>query len=211
MMPVRSLHVVLRAEAARGGPIAPSGFASRVREAATLFDGCEFRKPKDELRLASDPLSVRLPSRMQSLRRWRSGSFEQRHDTPPQPFMPSPTFANSSSLPRARASKGGPRCHILRWTASADAPTVGHAANTTGGAKPLALEATIKLLIYCEFMVGAQGLEPWRLNAMTSSREATRLIIGFAAQGERDPELPAVDDYAASARARQPWAWRRRP
>src|SRR3984885_8140548 len=32
-----------------------------------------------------------------SLLRWRSGSFEHPHDTPPQPFMPSPTFANSSA------------------------------------------------------------------------------------------------------------------
>jgi hypothetical protein len=31
-----------------------------------------------------------------SLLRWRSGGFEHPHDTPPYPFMPSPTFANSS-------------------------------------------------------------------------------------------------------------------
>src|SRR5277367_4388542 len=31
-----------------------------------------------------------------SLLRWRSGSFEHPHDTPPQPLMPSPTFADSS-------------------------------------------------------------------------------------------------------------------
>src|SRR5215471_16561530 len=31
-----------------------------------------------------------------SLLRWRSGSFEHPHDTPPYPFMPSPTFVNSS-------------------------------------------------------------------------------------------------------------------
>src|SRR5262252_3515449 len=32
-----------------------------------------------------------------SLLRWRSGSFEHPHDTPPYPFMPSPTFVDSSS------------------------------------------------------------------------------------------------------------------
>ena len=31
-----------------------------------------------------------------SLLRWRSGGFENHHDTPPYPFMPSPTFAHSS-------------------------------------------------------------------------------------------------------------------
>jgi hypothetical protein len=31
-----------------------------------------------------------------SLLRWRSGGFEHHHDTPPYPFMPSPTFAHSS-------------------------------------------------------------------------------------------------------------------
>src|SRR6516164_9580058 len=31
-----------------------------------------------------------------SLLRWRSGSFEHPHDTPPYPFMPSPTFVDSS-------------------------------------------------------------------------------------------------------------------
>src|SRR6516162_6369080 len=33
-----------------------------------------------------------------SLIRWRSGSFEHPHDTPPYPFMPSPTFVDSSAL-----------------------------------------------------------------------------------------------------------------
>jgi hypothetical protein len=32
-----------------------------------------------------------------SLLRWRSGGVKHPHDTPPYPFMPSPTFANSSS------------------------------------------------------------------------------------------------------------------
>src|SRR5262244_2603089 len=32
-----------------------------------------------------------------SLLRWRSGSFEHPHDTPPYPFMPSPTFVDSSA------------------------------------------------------------------------------------------------------------------
>src|SRR6516225_2899003 len=31
-----------------------------------------------------------------SLLRWRCGSFEHPHDTPPYPFMPSPTFVDSS-------------------------------------------------------------------------------------------------------------------
>ena len=31
-----------------------------------------------------------------SLLRWRSGGVEHPHDTPPYPFMPSPTFAHSS-------------------------------------------------------------------------------------------------------------------
>ena len=34
-----------------------------------------------------------------SLLRWRSGSFEHPHDTPPYPFMPSPTFVDSSATP----------------------------------------------------------------------------------------------------------------
>ena len=29
--------------------------------------------------------------------RWRSAGVEHPHDTPPYPFMPSPTFANNSS------------------------------------------------------------------------------------------------------------------
>src|SRR5262245_61366306 len=33
-----------------------------------------------------------------SLLRWRSGGFKHPHDTPPYPFMPSPTFAHSSLL-----------------------------------------------------------------------------------------------------------------
>jgi hypothetical protein len=33
-----------------------------------------------------------------SLLCWRSGGVEHPHDTPPYPFMPSPTFAHSSSL-----------------------------------------------------------------------------------------------------------------
>src|SRR5215467_15854705 len=33
-----------------------------------------------------------------SLLRWRSGSFEHPHDTPPYPFMPSPTFVDSSGF-----------------------------------------------------------------------------------------------------------------
>src|SRR3954454_15565820 len=37
-----------------------------------------------------------------SLLRWRSGGVEHPHDTPPYPFMPSPTFAHSSRFP------GGP-------------------------------------------------------------------------------------------------------
>jgi hypothetical protein len=32
-----------------------------------------------------------------SLLRWRSGGFEHHHDTPPYPFMPSPTFDHSSA------------------------------------------------------------------------------------------------------------------
>src|SRR3954447_1183003 len=33
-----------------------------------------------------------------SLLRWRSGGVEHPHDTPPYPFMPSPTFAHSSAV-----------------------------------------------------------------------------------------------------------------
>src|SRR5215467_3231957 len=36
-----------------------------------------------------------------SLLRWRSGGVEHPHDTPPYPFMPSPTFALSSLGVRA--------------------------------------------------------------------------------------------------------------
>src|SRR4029453_16746794 len=32
-----------------------------------------------------------------SLLRWRSGRLRAPHDTPPYPFMPSPTFAHSSN------------------------------------------------------------------------------------------------------------------
>src|SRR6516225_8455116 len=35
-----------------------------------------------------------------SLLRWRSGGVKHPHDTPPYPFMPSPTFAYSSSISR---------------------------------------------------------------------------------------------------------------
>jgi hypothetical protein len=34
-----------------------------------------------------------------SLLRWRSGGVKHPHDTPPYPFMPSPTFAYSSHRP----------------------------------------------------------------------------------------------------------------
>src|SRR6516162_11536280 len=37
-----------------------------------------------------------------SLLRWRSGGFEHPHDTPPYPFMPSPTFEHSSAGSRTR-------------------------------------------------------------------------------------------------------------
>src|SRR5712692_10459200 len=33
-----------------------------------------------------------------SLLQWRSGGVEHPHDTPPYPFMPSPTFAHSSQF-----------------------------------------------------------------------------------------------------------------
>jgi hypothetical protein len=33
-----------------------------------------------------------------SLLRWRSGGVKHPHDTPPYPFMPSPTFAHSSHI-----------------------------------------------------------------------------------------------------------------
>src|SRR3954451_7646465 len=44
-----------------------------------------------------------------SLLRWRSGGVEHPHDTPPYPFMPSPTFAHSSIIPR---SSGYRRCPV---------------------------------------------------------------------------------------------------
>src|SRR6516164_6916327 len=40
-----------------------------------------------------------------SLLRWRSGSFEHPHDTPPYPFMPSPTFVDSSAICTKRGSE----------------------------------------------------------------------------------------------------------
>ena len=46
-----------------------------------------------------------------SLLRWRSGGVEHPHDTPPYPFMPSPTFAHSSGFPTHRKAKP---VHILR-------------------------------------------------------------------------------------------------
>jgi hypothetical protein len=42
-----------------------------------------------------------------SLLRWRSGGVEHPHDTPPYPFMPSPTFAHSS-LPASAALRFAP-------------------------------------------------------------------------------------------------------
>src|SRR5216110_1282001 len=39
-----------------------------------------------------------------SLLRWRSGGVEHPHDTPPYPFMPSPTFAHSSPTTRHNQS-----------------------------------------------------------------------------------------------------------
>src|SRR5262245_45940880 len=50
-----------------------------------------------------------------SLLRWRSGSFEHPHDTPPYPLMPSPTFAHSSTPARAREKSlaGGQRFSTL--------------------------------------------------------------------------------------------------
>src|SRR4051812_38416705 len=57
-----------------------------------------------------------------SLLRWRSGGVEHPHDTPPYPFMPSPTFAHSSvrgmpyhsSNPLFEGSRASalPRCHL---------------------------------------------------------------------------------------------------
>src|ERR671930_1793995 len=41
-----------------------------------------------------------------SLLRWRSGGVEHPHDTPPYPFMPSPTFAHSSGGLRRRRNVG---------------------------------------------------------------------------------------------------------
>ena len=52
-----------------------------------------------------------------SLLRWRSGSFEHPHDTPPLPFMPPPTFANSSpsaAIPRWSSAHRGRLCHCAR-------------------------------------------------------------------------------------------------
>src|SRR5256714_4761533 len=43
-----------------------------------------------------------------SLLRWRSGGVKHPHDTPPYPFMPSPTFAHSSHKPAGWAC-----CHYL--------------------------------------------------------------------------------------------------
>src|SRR5207247_4361722 len=48
-----------------------------------------------------------------SLLQWRSGGVEHPHDTPPYPFMPSPTFAHSSARAWRRVSKpseGAPVC-----------------------------------------------------------------------------------------------------
>src|SRR3981081_3497269 len=44
-----------------------------------------------------------------SLLQWRSGGVEPPHDTPPYPFMPSPTFAHSSS----RTNDGGIRGDVF--------------------------------------------------------------------------------------------------
>src|SRR5437868_10564144 len=40
-----------------------------------------------------------------SLLCWRSGGLEHPHDTPPHPFMPSPTLAHSSPLTDSRAQR----------------------------------------------------------------------------------------------------------
>jgi hypothetical protein len=42
-----------------------------------------------------------------SLLRWRSGGVKHPHDTPPYPFMPSPTFANSSGSNTGTATSCG--------------------------------------------------------------------------------------------------------
>src|SRR3954453_1540462 len=53
-----------------------------------------------------------------SLLRWRSGGVEHPHDTPPYPFMPSPTFAHSSQGFREREYIRLTRCvncHARQW------------------------------------------------------------------------------------------------
>ena len=45
-----------------------------------------------------------------SLLRWRSGGVKHPHDTPPHPFMPSPTFAHSSCSSGQNQSQ--PQLHL---------------------------------------------------------------------------------------------------
>ena len=55
-----------------------------------------------------------------SLLRWRSGGVEHPHDTPPYPFMPSPTFAHSSRNMRGFVfvDSAPPLDRAARWNGS---------------------------------------------------------------------------------------------
>src|SRR5260221_14652743 len=52
-----------------------------------------------------------------SLLRWRSGGVKHPHDTPPYPFMPSPTFAYSSPMTWIMHNRPSiwRRCYCSQW------------------------------------------------------------------------------------------------
>src|SRR6516165_5413492 len=66
-----------------------------------------------------------------SLLRWRSGSFEHPHDTPPYPFMPSPTFVDSSggcALKDSRVS-----CLLITLSSSSAPASLSRSINPISG------------------------------------------------------------------------------
>jgi hypothetical protein len=72
---------------------------ARIVSGSNVGHGPVIKRPRvpDHRSAFVDMASPRPPRpHPRSFLRRRSGSFEHPHDTPPQPFMPSPTFPNSS-------------------------------------------------------------------------------------------------------------------
>jgi hypothetical protein len=86
-----------------------------AEQGATSASTASARSARAPLRKTSVSGSVKLPGWESwntltighgvSLLSWRSGGFEHPHDTPPYPFMPSPTFVhNSNNVPLHQCS-----------------------------------------------------------------------------------------------------------